>query len=152
MRTLLTLALALIFGCQTSPEVKKPASLLLSLSRGACFGACPVYGVEVMSDGLVRFKGERHVKVTEPVEVTLDAATLGQLTARLEQSAFSSWTDYVKPDTTDLPTVTLSFKGKTLRHDRGDAKAPAALTKLEDDVDALLGTERWVKGAGAELQ
>jgi hypothetical protein len=39
-----------------------------------------------------------------------------------------------------------------VHHYRGDDKAPEALTRLEDEVDALLGTDRWVKGSGAETQ
>ena len=152
----LTMVSVLIFGCQTSPEVKKAAvvesQVFLSLQRSPCFGGCPVYLVEVSSDGTVRFKGERYVKVTEPVTVKLDAAALAKLTALVEQSDFAKWKNYVAVTTTDMPTVVLTFRGKTVQHYRGDEKAPEALTKLEDDLDALIGTDRWVKGAGAEAQ
>jgi hypothetical protein len=158
MRITLTLAVVLLFGCQSSPEVKKdlaavqPGGVLVSLERGACFGRCPIYVVEVRTDGAVHFKGERNVKITEPVDVMLDAAQLARLTARFEQSGFSGWSDFSNHQVTDQATVVLTFKGKTVHHYLGDEKAPDELGRLEHDVDAIIGTERWVNGVGTETQ
>lgn len=155
MRRSLTLTLLVLFGCQSTPEVKpvSPASpaLLFSMERGPCFGACPVYRVEVFSDGLLRFKGERFVKVTEAVEETLSPAQLAALTARLERADFK-WADYTQRNATDLPTVRLTHGARALTHYHGDASAPGALQQLEDDLDALLGTQRWISGAGGAAQ
>lgn len=151
MRTL-TLVAVLLFGCQTSPAVKKDSGVLLSLQRTACYGACPIYVVEVLSDGTLHFKGDRHVKVTEPVELKLEPAVLEQLAARVEQSGFATWNDFTTNSVSDAPTVVLTYKGHSVRHYRGDDKAPPELTALEDEVDALLGTDRWVKGTGVEPQ
>ena len=155
MRFVLTLLTLSLFGCQTSPEVKKtsePPSALLSLERTSCYGACPVYLVEVFADGLVRFKGSRHVMVTEPVELQLEPTAFQKLTARLEQSPFAQWRDFLKVSSSDAPTVVLTYKGHVVRHYRGDDAAPPELTALEDDVDALIGTQRWIKGTGVETQ
>ena len=159
MRITLTLAALLLFGCQSSPEVKKDtaalqsaAGVLVSLERGACFGRCPIYVVEVRTDGAVHFKGERNVKVTEPVEVKLDAGQLEKLTTRFEQSGFSGWKDFDDRQVTDQATVVLTFKGKTVHHYLGDEKAPDELGRLERDVDAIIGTERWVNGVGTETK
>lgn len=155
MRTLLTCGLALLFACQSTPEVRRgdaPSPLLFALERGRCFGRCPVYRLEVFEDGRVRFEGRLHVAVTEPVEARLPAAEVARLVRRLEQPGFDRWVDYAQPTTTDQPTVTLTYKGVTIRHDRGDANAPAALTALEDDLDALVGTQPWVKGTGGPTQ
>ncbi|MDP1829293.1 MAG: DUF6438 domain-containing protein [Archangium sp.] len=148
----LTLVTVLLFGCQTSPGVKKDSGVLLSLQRTACYGACPVYVVEVFSDGTLHFKGERHVKVTEPIELKLAPGVLEKLIARVDQSGFAGWNDFTTNSVSDAPTVVLSYKGRAVRHYRGDDQAPPELTALEDEVDALLGTDRWVKGAGGETQ
>ncbi len=159
MRSLLTLLPALLFGCQTSPSVKKAQAAvtttpeaLVSLERTACFGTCPIYGVSVFSDGTTRFKGERHVKVTEPVEVKLEPAALEKLKAAFEKSGFAKWPDYTRTNVSDMPSVVLTYEGHTVRHNRGDEKAPPELAALEDEVDAIIGTDRWVKGTGAETQ
>ena len=159
MRITLTLAALLLFGCQSSPEVKKdtaalqqPTGVLVSLERGACFGRCPIYVVEVRTDGALHFKGERNVKVTEPVDVKLDAAQLERLTARFERSGFSGWKDFTNHQVTDQATVVLTFKGKTVHHYLGDDQAPDGLSQLERDVDAIIGTERWVSGVGTDTK
>ncbi|MDP2274041.1 MAG: DUF6438 domain-containing protein [Archangium sp.] len=159
MRSLLTLLPILIFGCQTAPSVKKVEAAvtttpeaLVSLERTACYGACPMYAVSVLSDGTTRFRGERHVKVTEPVEVKLEPAALAKLKAAFETSGFEKWPDYTRTNVSDMPSVVLTYKGHTVRHNRGDEKAPPELTALEDEVDAIIGTDRWVKGTGAETQ
>lgn len=168
MRRLLLLS-ALAFGCQTTPEAKpdapvasaaapatstpsKEVPVLVSLQRGACFGRCPVYRVDVLTDGRVRFLGERNVEVTEPVEFKLEAAQLTAIKARLESSGFETWKDAVNRQVTDMPTVVVTWRGKSLTHYLGDEKAPPELAKLEDDLDALIGTARWVHGAGPETQ
>ena len=159
MRSLLTLLPVLLFGCQTSPSVKKVEAAvtttpeaLVSLERTACYGTCPIYGVSVLSDGTTRFEGKRHVKITEPVEVKLEAAALEKLKAAFEKSGFAKWPDYTRTNVSDLPTVVLTYQGHTVRHSLGDDKAPPELTALEDEVDAIIGTDRWVKGTGAETQ
>jgi hypothetical protein len=162
MRSTLTLLALGLFGCQTAPAVKKEVNKevktdaatvpLLSLERSPCFGACPVYTVEVLSNGVTTFKGVRHVKVTEPVELKLEPATLEKLNARFEASEFAKWGDFTRTPVSDMPTVVLTYRGHTVRHYLGDDKAPAALTALEDEVDAIIGTERWVKGTGAVTQ
>ena len=128
------------------------AGALISLQRTPCYGACPVYLVEVFPDGLVRFKGQRHVMVTELVELKLEPQALQKLTARLDQSPFAQWPDFLKVSASDAPTVVLTYKGHVVRHYRGDDTAPSELNQLEDDVDALIGTQRWIKGTGVETK
>ena len=153
MRSTLTLLAVLLFGCQTAPEVKKDLNiLLLSLERTPCLGACPVYSVEVLTDGTTAFKGLRHVKVTEPVEVKLEAATLQKLSALLNASEFAKWSDFTRTQVSDLPSVVLTYRGHTVRHSLGDDQAPAALIAFEDEVDVIIGTARWVNGTGAETK
>lgn len=125
--------------------------VLVQLERTACFGACPVYAVTVLSDGTIRYTGERHVKITELVEVN-EPAVVEKLKAKFESSEFTKWGDFQRTTMTDMPTVVLTYKGHTVRHYLGDDQAPAALTALEDEVDAIIGTDRWVQGAGAATQ
>ena len=155
MRTRLTLLALCLFGCHSAPEVRKDllsnVEVLAQIERTACFGACPVYAVTVLTDGTIRYTGEQHVKITELVEVN-EPAVVEKLKARFESTEFLKWDDFLRTPVTDMPTVSLTYKGHTVRHYLGDDKAPAALTQLEDDVDTIIGTERWVKGIGGAIQ
>lgn len=128
---------------------KATGTPLLSLQRGACFGRCPVYRVQVYDDGTLEFVGERFVASLGTSSAQLDAAALATLRARVEGSSFSRWKQrYTRPTVTDLPTVQLSWKGRTIVHAQGDRSAPPDLTRLEDDLDVLLDTARWITSPG----
>jgi len=151
MRTSFLLGVLLFSACKTTPEAPKTAeapAVLVRLERTACFGRCPIYRVTVMSDGAVSFVGERFVVAEGEQKATLDAEALKKLVTRLEASPFASWNDFVDRSMTDMPSVVLTFKGKTVHHYLGDERAPAELKQLEDDVDALIGTAPWVTGQG----
>ena len=49
---------------------------------------------------------------------------------------------------TDAPTSVVSLgdgaQKKTVRHYHGDSAAPAELSKLEDEIDAIVHIEQWI--------
>lgn len=49
-----------------SGALPTPASEEIRISRGPCFGFCPVYALAVTPAGRVDFKGERHTAVLGP--------------------------------------------------------------------------------------
>lgn len=164
MRSILVVTLLVLAGCKSTPETTadpKPTAdasaspvttaevlPLVQLKRGACFGRCPMYSVTVFTDGAVSFDGERFVETQGHATGKLDAAALGKLVKRLESSGFAEWkTSYENRQVTDMATVTLTFRGRTIVHYIGDESAPAGLKQLEDDVDALIGTSQWIAGA-----
>lgn len=61
------LAVTLVCACGGTPPSPPPdpgPGDRIEMSRGPCFGACPVYTVTVRADGRVRFEGLEFVKVT----------------------------------------------------------------------------------------
>lgn len=159
-------ALVSCVGCKTSPPVENDVkttaqpvlvgeptrvSELASISREPCFGKCPVYTAKVMSDGSVTFDGKHYTDAPGLQTTTLDAAQLAALINRFESSGFGSWnTSYVRHYVTDMPYVTLSFRGKSIRHYLGDDQAPVELQTLEDEVPALMGIAGFIKGGVAQ--
>jgi hypothetical protein len=156
----LVAALALVAGCKSTPEAKADAAspvaasaTFLRLKREPCFGRCPAYVVTVSSSGAVEFDGETAVLVKGKSTATLSAEQLAAIKARLEQCPFEQWkAAYDDRTMTDMASVELTWNGRTIRHYLGDGKAPQELTKLEDDLDALIGTAQWVNGKGAPAQ
>lgn len=106
-----------------------------------------MYSVRVLTDGLVEFNGRRYVSVEGPASSHLSAEALATLTARLEQAPLGEWkSGYDTRTTTDEADVKLELRGRRISHYLGDASAPASLTQLEQDLDALLQTAQWVVG------
>lgn len=169
MRLLLVVTAVLgVAGCKTAPEPAKEVEtntmpvllaeptrpkveVLASISREACFGKCPVYSATVMTDGTVSFDGKHYTDAPGPQNTKLEADQLQALITRFETSGFNDWsTSYVRHYVTDMAYVTLSFRGKSIRHYLGDDQAPVELKTLEDDAPALMGVAGFIKGGVAQ--
>ena len=165
MRWIVWGAVLVVPACTRAPssrgvpaDAAPPAAdtaMVLALERGPCFGACPVYTVSVRGSGLVRFEGRRFVRDSGVVTEMIAAARVDSLLRAVQAAGFFDFADdyrYGAPGcgryATDLPTVVLEVRApdgarKRVRHDRGCADAPPALSHLEQRIDEVLGTGRW---------
>lgn len=134
----------------------------VTLRRGACFGACPVYSVTLFGDGRVTAVGERHVALQGA-----QAWTIAPELARRVLSEFARVDAFTRKATmighiSDLPTATLVVSiGKRhaeLSHYgagfelelRLGGKDNEVLTRLERLVDQATETESRVQGCATE--
>ena len=132
------------------PAIKDWNSLHISMSRTPCFGACPIYDVDIASDGTVHFNGIRFTAVTGAQTATIPRETVKALFERFRQAEFFWLFDQYTAQVTDLPSciLTLSFDGKTMRvRDYAGEMAgmPAVVRDLERAVDEAAQTDRWVR-------
>lgn len=135
-----------------------PADARIELKRGACYGTCPVYTVVLTADGVVRWHGERFVEARRDDEATITTVAFAELWQRLNDEEFAKLPDaypeypspYCAEMRTDHPSaiVTISATDVDARvfdyhgclgNDRLDA-----FRKLEDRIDEIAGTSRWV--------
>jgi uncharacterized protein DUF6438 len=154
----LVLAAVVLAACsRREPEVEAApeAGPAVTLERTPCFGTCPVYTVAIARDGSVTFDGRRHVAQTGQATAKIPAERVDGLLAELEAADYFGLADaYVMGApacgmyATDLPTVitsaTRGSETKTIRHDRGCSAAPRKLSQLEQRIDEVAGTRRWV--------
>ncbi len=125
--------------------------LSISLERQPCLGKCPAYTVTISGGGAVTFEGKSHVAETGTQTATIPAEKVTRLRQMLTDANFDQMSDcYCERKVTDLPTaiitVTVDGKTKTVKHYMGDPSAPPALEALEDSIDAIAGTQRWIEG------
>lgn len=133
-----------------------PATFELSLQRTNCLGPCPTYIVSIDQSGAVDWLGQACV-LTEGAEQ--EAYTAQQASAVFEaliDGDFWGFRDsYVSADdgcstSSDSPLVTISLTNsgydKTIRHSTGcyNLDGLDELVALEDGLDVLLQTDRWV--------
>lgn len=127
----------------------------IRLERQPCFGACPVYAVEVDSAGRVRFEGRAHVQAMGTATADIPRHDFRGMADRLVQGGVLSFdSTYVvgAPGcgayAIDLPIVTLSViidgTTKQIRHDYGCSGAPSALRGLHAMVDSVVKVSRWI--------
>src|SRR5204862_7864912 len=107
----------------------------VSVERASCFGGCPVYRVEVSTEGVVRYEGTRNVAVVGSRTATVSGAAVRQLIDRITRSGFTDLPQEYTARTAaciahadDAPTVVLTLttpdRRHTVRHDHGCAGAP----------------------------
>jgi hypothetical protein len=136
-------------GVATPPPVD--ANTAITLDRSACFGNCPSYTLSIGGDGTVAYVGRQYVNVAGTASSQIPVSSVQELADEMYRANYFGLT---VPETcpqgiaSDFPTVvtSLTIEGNThmVVHDHGNQCAPAALTTLEDRIDAVAGSAQWV--------
>jgi len=130
----------------------------ITLERTACFGTCPMYKLTIDSDGTVTFVGERFTKTIGEATGKISPNDFRQFVSEFEKINYFSLPDSFLPGTpvcpervTDMPSANTSIrlKGKTKSvshyHGCGDSGVLPKLTALENKIDEVAGTQKWIK-------
>jgi hypothetical protein len=133
-----------------APTVRPDSKVDITLSRSMCYGRCPVYKVSVSTRGIV-FDGEAFVAAKGRHTDRVDPSAVRALAKKFVAADFYSMRDEYRASVTDNSTFTLSIsidghKRQVVDYVGQWTGMPAAIVELEDDVDALAQTERWIKG------
>jgi hypothetical protein len=142
---------AIFTGQKTSDEA-------ITLERTACFGTCPMYKLTIASDGDVTFVGQRFTRTTGTAQGRISPNEFRRLVEEFEKINYFSLPDSFSPGTpqcprriTDMPSANTSIRwqGKTKSvahyHGCGDAGVLQKLTALENKIDEVAGTQKWIK-------
>ncbi|HET7499679.1 MAG TPA: DUF6438 domain-containing protein [Kofleriaceae bacterium] len=129
--------------------------LIASLERTACFGACSIYKVTIYRDGVVEWKGKDFVDTIGPAVGQLRPGQLAQLDNLFRDNGYLELHDtYQAGHVTDRPWVHTSYSPSTgtikrVAHYLGDRTAPPRLLRIEDGIDQIAVTGRWIGTGGA---
>jgi uncharacterized protein DUF6438 len=167
-RNLLTLVVAvlcLIFGAaeiKAQRNNKIPKDLKITLERTVCFGTCPKYTLIVKANGSVNFDGMKFTNKIGKAKGKINSGKIRQLIAEIKNAGFFELKDKYETGNdgcliaTDhssaILTIQMSGRKKTINHYLGcydpdsDNRAvfPQALYNLENKIDEIVGTERWI--------
>ncbi|OYU02638.1 MAG: hypothetical protein CFE36_04160 [Sphingomonadaceae bacterium PASS1] len=162
--------LFLVVACNSQssfPDVQSD-KLLISLQRTACYGSCPDYKVTIDGQGNVvfttrppldggdsavhrEFSISTGVRVSGTYRTVVSKADVVTLLQKFKAADFFSLKDEYSAAVTDNPTYILSIDTgngrKTVVDYVGkEAGMPAVVTTLQEAVDRVAGTERWING------
>ncbi|HSC07872.1 MAG TPA: DUF6438 domain-containing protein [Steroidobacteraceae bacterium] len=123
-------------------------STVIALERGPCFGKCSQYSVAIYGSGRVEFNGRRYV--CAPGHRTAQAS-VADVRSLLEQMLALGYLDFYwrpgsKPSLSDTVISSLNHDGyyRRVEHHIGDREAPLFLRELEERIDSVAGTWRWL--------
>lgn len=123
----------------------------ITLKRTPCYGPCPVYEVTVSGTGEVEYSGEAHVARAGTHRWKISRRRLQRLAEAFERARYSRLEEaYTSREFTDAPGCLTSIEyedgtSRSVDHYHGDPAAPDALTELEDEIDRIVGVERYTE-------
>jgi hypothetical protein len=121
----------------------------ISMSRGACFGTCPVYTIELSKDGAVTYTGKRNTKYAGTYVSNIGASKVAAIFKEFETYRVDTCQDTYKMMVADLPGITYEIKmGSKTKKIRNANFGPAFLTSFAEDIDkAVTVDDTWKKTA-----
>lgn len=132
------------------PPVLRPDSdIKITLQRTGCLGLCPVYTVSLGLDG-IHFNGRFYVASIGDETAHIDPDRVRALAEKFIAADFYSMAKSYRAAWTDSPTyiLTLTIDGRTKSiedYEGPSVGMPAVITELEDEVDKMAQSERWIK-------
>jgi len=128
----------------------------VSLLRQGCFGLCPIYTVSVFASGQIEFNGLAFTCAKGKQSAQIERDVANELLGDLEDAGFFAlaWARGALIADAPSATTTLVRNGRTHRTERnhGDPLAPRVLRRMEQVIDEVSGTARWLpRRIGREL-
>ena len=126
----------------------------ITLERTMCFGSCPVYKLTVRSSGRVEFDGKAFVREKGKRTAQISARDFARLVKKVKEINFFALQnryDGKGPNgtgvtVTDLPTRRTSVtKGGQTKTVEDYFRGPPELKELEDLIDEVAGSARWIR-------
>jgi hypothetical protein len=133
------------------PDTSDRSSVRMSLSRSNCFGTCPSYTVTISGDGSVEYNGGRFTAISGTHRSQVSYEDVSNLIEKFRAADFFSLANEYHANVTDVPIfgvcLTIDGKNKQVTDYWGErAGMPHSVTELENEIDRVSGSARWVKG------
>ena len=134
------------------PTLNPDSKILITLERTACMGSCPAYKVDLSANGVV-FDGYYFVAAPGRHALGIDPVQVRALAQKFVNDDFYSMEPKYEYGVTDNPTFTLSIdidghRKKVVDYVGDEMGMPEIISDLEDAVDSLAATNRWIQGDG----
>ncbi len=132
------------------PVLRANSKIEIKLSRSGCFGSCPSYNVTLTPQGIV-FSGGGYVVASGSHTASVDPDAVRALAQKFIDADFYSMDTAYVASVTDNPSYQLSISIDDQSKQVNDyvgawVGMPAVISDLEEDVDALARTDRWIEG------
>jgi len=118
------------YKIEQNNEVKK----IISITRGACFGTCPIYSINIFSDMSVIYEGKRFVEKIATVEFKLSKKEIDSILQKANAINYCQLENEYFEHISDLPRTYVQIFDKKILDYYG---APKELKELEELIDKI---------------
>ena len=125
--------ITLFFSCQVSNDlINKNPEKIISLERTACFGSCPIYKIEIFTNGNGTYTGKQFVENLGVINFKISTKKIQEIINYAEDIDFFKMEDRYYEPISDLPTTITIIKEKKIINYSGGPKQLRLLEKLID--------------------
>lgn len=117
---------------------------VIEMSKGPCYGTCPIFTITVYDNGVVAYKGERFTTKNGLSIKILKKAEYESLLKAFKDTDLWKYKDVYRSQIPDLQTVTMTY------YEEGDIKSivgrdgrPEAVLRLEKLLDEIADVGEW---------
>jgi hypothetical protein len=148
------MTLALLQGCG-SPASATLSKLdpLIEMSKGPCYGRCPVFTLTIYENGIASYKGDRYTERLGTFVRKLEKSEMERIKGEFTRANFAQFRDSYRGRIPDMQSVTISYHGdgkkKTVT---GKEIRPNAVKWLESQLDQIAHAEGWILKEAPEEQ
>lgn len=149
--TLILLIACFLTNCKSSKEVKtfSDKDIRFSLSKGVCFGTCPVYELIIYHGGHTTFLGKQNTNNLGQYDKMLSSKEYKNIEKAFEKLDFDNYPDHFESRIPDLPMIKIGYhNGKQLRVVSGKEDRPEDLMQVQFLLEKVVDSNQWnfVKG------
>lgn len=141
---LLTFTCLLFDSCTPLEKINlQEESPLVRLSRGACFGRCPIYNFTVYESGIAIFAGERFTPKLGTWIRELPDSDMRKLRDQLQETNLWQYAPSYPSRLSDAPQISITqYEGDAQKTVTGKDGRPAPILMLQDMLERLAQTDK----------
>jgi len=120
-------------------------NIQLSYAKGACFGRCPTFIMEIYDKGYAKFKGKLYTEKRGLWQIKLTKAQLKNIELALEEADLMNKPSKYESNIPDLPRTTfLYYKGDIEKSVTGKEYLPEEVVSLSKTLDQIIESNSWI--------
>ena len=125
--------------------------VLAQLSKGPCYGRCPVYNLVVYTNGVVTYEGLQFTDKEGLYVNKLPDTELRTLKTQLQTAELNKFNDAYRGRVPDLQTVTISYHGEDfVKTIVGKDGRPDKVMEIQAALEAIENLPNWQLRAAPE--
>ncbi len=128
----ITVFLFILFSSCATLNNSTRQELLFELETTSCYGTCPVYKLQVFTNGSVLLTGKQHLDKIGEYKAKINKENLNSIITSFEQKSFFNFQDYYTSRFLDLPTKYVSY------HKNGEIKRIMAYDNIPKELNYLI--------------
>jgi len=137
---------SLFVACKSSKKMENftEEDLRFSMSKGACFGSCPVYELKVYHGGYATFEGKQNTERLGLYDKQLSKSDYKKVVKAFEKLDFDAFPSQFKSNIPDLPEIKIGYhNGDSFRVVAGKEDRPEDLMQAQFQLEKIVDNKEW---------